>query len=176
MIPADAVPGTSAPRPRQSRPPKGRSPAKSRIRAIAVLPLENLSRDHDRDVFADGMTDALINDLAQIQALRVISRTTAMRYKGTAKPIAEIARELSVDAIVEGTVLWDAGAVRIAVELVDAATDTHLWARSYEREVSSGTRAPARARPGHRRRDSGHAESRRTRPPPDDACREGRRV
>ena len=83
------------------------------------------------------MTDALINDLAQIQALRVISRTTAMRYKGTAKPIAEIARELSVDAIVEGTVLWDAGAVRIAVELVDAATDTHLWARSYEREVSS---------------------------------------
>jgi TolB-like protein len=137
MIPADAAPGTSAPRPRQSRPPKGRSPAKSRIRAIAVLPLENLSRDHDRDVFADGMTDALINDLAQIQALRVISRTTAMRYKGTAKPIAEIARELSVDAIVEGTVLWDAGAVRIAVELVDAATDTHLWARSYEREVSS---------------------------------------
>ncbi len=137
MIPADAAPGASAPRPRQSRPPKGRSPAKSRIRAIAVLPLENLSRDHDRDVFADGMTDALINDLAQIQALRVISRTTAMRYKGTAKPIAEIARELSVDAIVEGTVLWDAGAVRIAVELVDAATDTHLWARSYEREVSS---------------------------------------
>ena len=137
MIPADSAPGASAPRPRQSRPPKGRSPAESGSRAIAVLPLENLSRDHDRDVFADGMTDALINDLAQIQALRVISRTSAMRYKGTRKPIAEIARELSVDAIVEGTVLWEAGAVRVAVELVDAATDTHLWARSYEREVSS---------------------------------------
>ena len=137
MIPADTASAASAPRPRQPRPPKGRSPAKSRIGAIAVLPLENLSRDHDRDVFADGMTDALINDLAQIQALRVISRTSAMRYKGARKPIAEIARELSVDAIVEGTVLWEAGTVRIAVELVDAATDTHLWARSYEREVSS---------------------------------------
>ncbi len=146
MIAGDRASKTSVKRPRpQAAPPttstsyvtKPRASVTARTHSLAVLPLENLSRDPAREVFADGMTDALINDLAQIEALRVISRTSAMRYKGTRKPMAEIARELSVDAIVEGTVLWDAGAVRVSVQLVDAATDTHLWARSYDRDVSS---------------------------------------
>ncbi len=106
-----------------------------RIQSIAVLPLENLSRDPEQDYFADGMTDALIADLAQISALRVISRTSVMRYKGTKKSLPEIARELNVDAVVEGTVLRSGERVRIIAQLLYAPTDRHLWAESYERDL-----------------------------------------
>lgn len=105
------------------------------IRSIAVLPLANLSSDPEQQYFADGMTDALITDLAQIQALRVISRTSAMQYKATPKRLPEIASELKVEAVVEGSVLRWGDRVRITVQLIHAPTDRHLWARSYEREL-----------------------------------------
>jgi len=106
-----------------------------RIKAIAVLPLTNLSRDPEEEYFVDGMTEALITDLAQIGALRVISRSSAMRYKGTDKPLPEIARELSVDGFLEGSVLRVGDRVRITAQLIHAATDQHLWAKSYERDL-----------------------------------------
>ena len=106
-----------------------------RIESIAVLPLENLSRDPEQDYFADGMTEALIAGLAKIRALRVISRTSVMRYKGARVALAEIARALEVDAIVEGSVLHSGDRVRITALLVDTATDRHLWAETYERDV-----------------------------------------
>jgi TolB-like protein/Flp pilus assembly protein TadD len=112
-----------------------RKVAVGRIKAIAVLPLTNLSRDPEQDYFTDGMTEALITDLAQIGALRVISRTSAMRYKATDKPLPQIARELNVDALVEGSVLRAGDRVRITAQLIHAATDQHLWAKSYERDV-----------------------------------------
>jgi TolB-like protein/Tfp pilus assembly protein PilF len=105
------------------------------IRSLAVLPLDNLSGDASQNYFADGMTDELITDLAQISALRVISRTSVMLYKGARKPLPEIARELSVDAVVEGTVLRSGDAVRITVQLVEARADKHLWAATYESEL-----------------------------------------
>jgi TolB-like protein/DNA-binding winged helix-turn-helix (wHTH) protein/Tfp pilus assembly protein PilF len=105
------------------------------IRSIAVKPLENLSGDPEQEYFADGMTDSLIAALAQISALRVISRTSMMRYKGTKKSLPEIARELNVDAVVEGTVLRSGSRMRIIAELVYAPTDAHLWAKSYERDL-----------------------------------------
>ena len=103
---------------------------------LAVLPLANLSRDPEQEYFADGMTEALIASLAQIRGLRVISRTSAMHYKGTRKALPEIVRELRVDALVEGSVLRSGDRVRITTELIHAASDQHLWARSYERELS----------------------------------------
>jgi TolB-like protein/Tfp pilus assembly protein PilF len=106
-----------------------------RVRSLAVLPLENLSPGPDDDFFADGMTDALITTLAQIRALRVISRTSVMRYKGARQPLPEIAQALNVDAIVEGTVLRSHGRVRIAAQLIHAASDTHLWAKHYESDL-----------------------------------------
>jgi len=102
------------------------------IRSLAVLPLDNLSGDPTQDYFADGMTDELITDLAQIRALRVISRTSVMGYKGVRKPLPEIARELNVDAVVEGTVLRSGDQVRITAQLIQAPADKHLWAESYE--------------------------------------------
>lgn len=105
------------------------------IRSLAVLPLENLSGDASQNYFADGMTDELITDLAQISALRVISRTSAMVYKGARKPLPQIARELNVDAVVEGTVLRSGDKVRITAQLIDASTDKHLWSQSYEGEL-----------------------------------------
>jgi TolB-like protein/DNA-binding winged helix-turn-helix (wHTH) protein/Tfp pilus assembly protein PilF len=102
------------------------------IRSLAVLPLENLSGEASQDYFADGMTDELITDLAQIRALRVISRTSVMMYKGVRKPLPEIARELNVDAVVEGTVLRSGDQVRITAQLIQATADRHLWAESYE--------------------------------------------
>ncbi|HEY3204735.1 MAG TPA: protein kinase [Thermoanaerobaculia bacterium] len=104
-----------------------------RIHSLAVLPLANLTADSGEDYFVDGMTEALIADLAKIEALRVISRTSVMRYKGTRKPLPEIARELNVDAVVEGSVLRSGDRVRITAQLIDAPTDRHLWAESYER-------------------------------------------
>src|SRR6201981_2525683 len=106
-----------------------------RIESLAVLPLENLSRDPEQDYFAEGMTEALITSLAKIGALRVVSRTTAMHYKGVHRPVREIARELEVDAVVEGTVLRSGERVRISAQLIDARTDTHIWAESYERSL-----------------------------------------
>ena len=105
------------------------------IRSIAVLPLENLSRDPDQEYFADGMTEELITNLGKISALRVISRTSVLRYKGTKKPLPEIAKELNVDAIVEGTVLCSGSRVRVTASLLHAATDRHLWGESYERDL-----------------------------------------
>jgi len=102
------------------------------IRSLAVLPLENLSGDASQNYFADGMTDELITDLAQISALRVISRTSVMVYKGARKPLPQIARELNVDAVVEGTVLRSGDQVRITAQLIEASTDKHLWSQSYE--------------------------------------------
>jgi len=105
-------------------------------RSLAVLPLENLSRDPEQDYFADGLTEALITSLAKIAALRVVSRTTVMKYKGVrSKSVPEIAQELGVDRIVEGTVLRSGDRVRISVQLIDASTDTHLWAETYERAL-----------------------------------------
>jgi len=106
------------------------------IRSIAVLPLENLSGDSAQDYFADGMTDELITDLAQLANLRVISRTSVMHYKKNQKTLPEIGRELDVDAIVEGTVARSGNRVRIRVQLIRARDDQHLWARAYEREIS----------------------------------------
>ncbi|MBS1867138.1 MAG: winged helix-turn-helix domain-containing protein [Acidobacteria bacterium] len=100
--------------------------------SLVVLPLENLSGDKDQDYFADGMTDDLIANLAKIRSLRVISRSTAMAYKGTRKPLSSIAAELKVDAVVEGTVMRVGNNVRITAELVQVSTDHHLWADTYE--------------------------------------------
>ena len=106
-----------------------------RIQSIAVLPLENLTGDPSQEYFVDGMTDAVITNLAQIRALRVISRTSTMPYKGSKKPLPEIARELNVDAVVEGVVVRSGERVRIDAQLIEASTDRHLWARSYERNL-----------------------------------------
>ena len=114
---------------------RSRAPASTGIRSIAVLPLENLSGDASQNYFADGMTDALITDLAQISALRVISRTSVMVYKGARKPLPQIARELNVDAVVEGTVLRSGDQVRITAQLIEASTDKHIWSQSYEGEL-----------------------------------------
>jgi TolB-like protein/DNA-binding winged helix-turn-helix (wHTH) protein/Flp pilus assembly protein TadD len=105
------------------------------IHSLAVLPLESLSNDASQDYFADGMTDELISDLAQISALRVISRTSVMAYKHAGKSLPQIARELAVDAVVEGTVLRSGDRVRITAQLIDAAADKHLWSQSYEGEL-----------------------------------------
>ena len=103
-----------------------------KIESIAVLPLENLSGDPGQEYFADGMTEVLVTNLGKVGALRVISRTSVMRYKHTNKPLPEIARELNVDAVVEGTVLRSGDKVRVTANLVDAKHDRHLWAETYE--------------------------------------------
>jgi TolB-like protein len=107
----------------------------NRINSIAVLPLENLSHDPEQEYFADGMTDALITDLSKIGSLRIISRTSAMHYKGINKTVPEIAKELNVDGIVEGSVMRSGNRVRITAQLIQARTDQHLWAESYERDL-----------------------------------------
>jgi len=105
------------------------------IRSMVVLPFENLSGDKDQQYFTDGMTDELIAHLAKIRSLRVISRTSSMEYKGTHKTLSEIARNLNVDAVVEGTVLRSGDRVRITAELVQVSTDRHLWAETYESQL-----------------------------------------
>ena len=105
------------------------------IHSIAVLPLANLSGDPSEEFFADGMTDQLITDLAQIGSLRVISRTSVMQYKGAKKALPDIARELNVDAIVEGSVVRSGPRVRVTAQLVQARTDQHLWADTYDRDL-----------------------------------------
>jgi TolB-like protein/DNA-binding winged helix-turn-helix (wHTH) protein len=102
------------------------------MRSLAVLPLDNLSHDPEQQYFADGMTDELITALAKISALRVVSRTSVMQYKGTKKPISQIARELNVEAVLEGSVTRDRNRVRITAQLIGAAAEKHLWAEKYE--------------------------------------------
>jgi len=116
---------------REARP----SPASNTIRSLAVLPLTNLSPDPGQEYFADGMTDALITEISQIASLKVISRTSAMRYKGSNKPVPQIAKELGVDGVVEGAVLRSGDRVRISAQLIDARSDTHLWAKSFDGEL-----------------------------------------
>jgi TolB-like protein/DNA-binding winged helix-turn-helix (wHTH) protein/Tfp pilus assembly protein PilF len=103
------------------------------IHSVAVLPLENLSKDPEQEYFVDGMTDELITDLAKVGQLQIISHTSVERYKGTKLPLPKIAQELGVDAVVEGRVLRSGDRVRITAQLIDARTDRHLWAESYER-------------------------------------------
>jgi TolB-like protein len=105
------------------------------IQSLAVLPLANLSGDPEQEYFADGMTDELITNLSKISALRVISRTSVMTYKNAKKPLPQIARELNVDAVLEGSVLRSGDRVRITAQLLHAPTDRHLWAQSYERDL-----------------------------------------
>ena len=109
--------------------------ARSGELSLAVLPLQNYSADGKHSYFADGVTEALITDLAQIKGLRVTSRTSSMAYKGTTKGIPQIARELGVDLILEGSLVRDEGQVRVTAQLIDAGSDRHLWARSYDRPV-----------------------------------------
>jgi TolB-like protein/DNA-binding winged helix-turn-helix (wHTH) protein/Flp pilus assembly protein TadD len=111
------------------------SQSSPKIHSLAVLPLESLSGDASQDYFADGMTDALITDLAQISALRVISRTSAMTYKHVRKPLPEIARELNVEAVVEGTVSRSGERVRITAQLIQVPDERHLWAQSFEGDL-----------------------------------------
>jgi TolB-like protein/DNA-binding winged helix-turn-helix (wHTH) protein/Flp pilus assembly protein TadD len=105
------------------------------VRSLAVLPLENISGDASQEYFADGMTDELITDLGKISALRVISRTSTMAYKRTRKPLAEIARELNVEAVVEGSVVRSGDDVRISAQLIEAPADTQLWAESFKGDI-----------------------------------------
>jgi len=114
---------------------RGGSGAGTKIRALAVLPLDDLSADPEQAWFADGMTDALINSLARIGELKVISRISVMQYKQARRPLREIARELRVDAVVEGSVLRAGNRVRITAQLVDAIRDRPLWAESYEHDM-----------------------------------------
>jgi eukaryotic-like serine/threonine-protein kinase len=107
----------------------------TKIRSLVVLPLQNLSHDPEQEYFSDGMTDSLITQLSKIGALRVTSRTSAIRYKGTHKSLPEIARELNVDGVIEGTVMRADNRVRISAELIEASTDQHLWAETYERDL-----------------------------------------
>ena len=107
----------------------------SDISAIAVLPFRNVSADPEQEYFADGMTDAVIADLASISALRVVSRQSVMRYKTSQKSMRDIARELGVDAVIEGSVSRVAGQIRLTVQLVDGRTDDHLWTHRYDRDL-----------------------------------------
>jgi TolB-like protein/DNA-binding winged helix-turn-helix (wHTH) protein len=122
-----------------SKPTERTSPATAAaaIHSLVVLPLENLSGEKEQEYFADGMTDALTTDLAQIGSLRVISRTSAMQFKGSKETLPQIGRDLQVDAVVEGTVTRGENRVRVTAQLVEASSDHHLWARSYERDLKN---------------------------------------
>ncbi len=109
--------------------------ASGQIRSVVVLPFENLMNDPDQDYFVEGMHDALITELSKIDALHVISRTTAMRYAGAEKPLPEIAGELNVDGAIEGSVLRAGNVVRVTTQLIDARNDRHIWADNFDREL-----------------------------------------
>jgi serine/threonine-protein kinase len=126
---ADSAMGTTVPRRGTTRLRAGQ------IRSIAVLPLEDLSPGDVQDYFADALTETLLTELTQISALRVISRTSVMHYRRAPKPVPDVARELGVDAIIAGSVQRAAERVRITIRLIHAASDTHLWARSFERDL-----------------------------------------
>ncbi len=114
----------------------------AQIHSIAVLPLANLSGDISQEYFADGMTDELITALAKNRSLRVVSRTSAMQYKGVQRPVRDIARELGVDGILEGSIARAAGRVHMTVQLIYARTDSHVWAESYDRDLSQAFSLP----------------------------------
>ena len=114
----------------------GSANAHKDLHSIAILPLENLSGSPAQDYFADGMTEELINDLGQVSTLRVISLTSSMSYKGTKKKLPDIARELSVDGVVEGGILRDGNQVRISTQLIDARSDRPIWAHTYTRDLN----------------------------------------
>jgi TolB-like protein len=114
-----------------------RSPSPGAIKSLAVLPLENLSRDPEQEFFADGMTEELITSLANIEGVSVISRTSTIQYKGTKKTVPQIARELKVDAVVEGSAMRAGDEVRVTAQLIEATTDRHLWAKSYQRSLAN---------------------------------------
>jgi TolB-like protein/DNA-binding winged helix-turn-helix (wHTH) protein/Tfp pilus assembly protein PilF len=120
---------------RLARNGSGANSQSDQIKSLVVLPFENLSGDKEQQYFTDGMTDELIAHLAKIRSLRVISRTSSMEYKDAHKPLSQIARDLKVDAVVEGTVLRSGDRVRITAELVQVATDRHLWAETYESQL-----------------------------------------
>lgn len=120
-----------------SRPAVAAAPARAVIRSIAVLPLRNVSRDPAQEYFADGMTEAIISDLARINALRVISYTSSIKYKDTGKSLPEIARELNVDAVLEGSALLLGDRVRVSVQLISARDDATLWADRYDRSLEN---------------------------------------
>jgi TolB-like protein/DNA-binding winged helix-turn-helix (wHTH) protein len=107
------------------------------IRSVAVLPLQNLSNDPEEEYFADGMTDELITDLAQVRQLKVVSKTSIMQYKGVRRPLTQIGRELGVDAVVEGTIMRSGNRVRITAQLIRTATDRHIWAKAYEGDLKN---------------------------------------
>jgi TolB-like protein/Tfp pilus assembly protein PilF len=111
--------------------------ARPDFKSVAVLPLQNFSADREQEYFVDGMTEAVIADLAKIKALKVISRTSVMPYKNSKKSMREIASELHADAVIEGSVMRSADRVRITVQLIDASSDQHLWAESYERDLKN---------------------------------------
>jgi TolB-like protein len=111
-------------------------PASPQIHSIAVIPLANLSGDASQNYFADGMTDELITALAKNRNLRVVSRTSAMQYKAAKRPLPEIARELNVDGILEGSIERTPAGVHMTVQLIYAPTDTHIWAESYDRDLN----------------------------------------
>jgi TolB-like protein len=113
----------------------GARAATARISSLAVLPLDNLSKDPEQEYFADGMTDELITSLAKIHSLRVISRNSVMPYKGKHKAVQQIGRELNVDAVIEGTVMRSGNRVRIRAQLIEARSDRHIWAQAYEGDV-----------------------------------------
>jgi TolB-like protein/DNA-binding winged helix-turn-helix (wHTH) protein len=113
------------------------------FQAIAVLPLQNISSDPAQEYIADGMTDEIITDLAKLAGPKVISRTSAMQYKGTHKSIPVIARELNVDTLVEGSVERSGDRMRVRVQLIEASTDHHLWAETYDRQMSDVLRLEA---------------------------------
>ncbi len=128
--PAAAQPSSGA----EARPAahRTRSPRAAGV-SLAVLPLDDYSGQADQAYFVDGLTEAIIADLARLDGLRVISRTSSMHYKGASRPLPEIAAELDVDLIVEGSVVRSGSRVRVTVQLIDAASDEHLWSRSYDR-------------------------------------------
>ena len=127
-------------RPAASTSARGRRPAVSAIKSIAVLPFANLSADPDNEYFADGLTDEVTADLSSIAALRVISRTSAMTFKRTSKSVNAIARELGARYVVEGSVRRAADQVRVTAQLIDAATDDHLWAEKLDGPIADVSR------------------------------------
>jgi serine/threonine protein kinase/tetratricopeptide (TPR) repeat protein len=112
------------------------APPPHTIESIAILPLSNFSGDHDQDYFAEAMTEELTSQLSSVRSLRVASRTSASAYRGTTKPISTIARELGVDGVIEGSVVRTGNDARVTIQLIDGATDRHVWSQSFDRSGS----------------------------------------
>lgn len=133
--PAPVTVPSSAAAAEANRSPRSTTGRAAGERGLAVLPIQNYSRDASHAYFADGLTEALTTELTQMPGLRVTSRTTAMAYKASVKPLPQIARELDVELILEGSVVQDGSLVRVTGQLIDAGSDRHLWARSYDRPM-----------------------------------------